>query len=148
MIAICHDLGKWMWLCVFMMDEKGQEKRVHFDLCLSLHICAHLCTSAVHHSSSSRCPSHVSCDQFPQLCSCFGKLLTEASQWERSVWHLDKTAASTQAWGLQQRQFLTPSPHRQQACAPIAHTICLFLLLLSLFLFFHCSRLSFVLIPI
>lgn len=136
--------------CVCFYDEmKKDRKSVCVLICVWVRTHHSLCTSAAHHSRSSRCPSHVSCDQFPQFGSHFGKLLTEASQWERSVWHLDKTAASTQAWGLQQRQLLTPSPHREQASSPTAHTICLFLLLLlSLFLFFHCSRLPFVLIPI
>lgn len=48
--------------------------------------------------------------QFPQLLSHLSRLLTEASQWERSAWHSDKKQPQTQAVGLQQRQSLTPFP--------------------------------------
>lgn len=47
-----------------------------------------------------------SCTKFPQLLSHLSRLLTEASQRERSAWHPDKSAAQKATAGVQQRQSL------------------------------------------
>lgn len=51
-------------------------------------------------------PCFFSCTKFPQLLSYLSRLLTEASQRERSAWHPDKSAAQKATAGAQQRQWV------------------------------------------